>query len=107
MIIFLREKSLGALPLQIFSHEYCYYLSRLSMNNLVLSPDGPQNIVVHDSTFFRGTLEVMLSEGLQNCPMAGGTRAVLEARGRHHFHSPKEKGGVITLFTGFDGFPII
>ena len=36
-----------------------------------------------------------------------GPRAVLEALGRHHFRSPEEKGGVITLFTGFDGFPDI
>ena len=59
-----------------------------------------------NSAFFRGTLEKMPAEGLQNCPRAGGPRAVLEARGRHLFKSPEEKGGILTLLTGLYHFSL-
>ena len=52
-----------------------------------------------NSTFFRGTLEKMLSEGLQ-------TAQGPEARGQHLFQSPEEKGRVLTLYHGFVGFPL-
>ena len=63
-------------------------------------------ILGQNSAFFRGTLEKMLAEGLQNCPRAGGPRAVLEARGRHLFKSPSEKGGISTLLTGLYHFSL-
>ena len=59
------------------------------------------DILGQNSAFFRGTLEKMPAEGLQNCPRAGGPRAVMEARGRHLFKSPEEKGGILTLLTSF------
>ena len=59
-----------------------------------------------NSAFFRGTLEKMPAEGLQNCPRAGGPRAVLGARGRHLFKSPEEKGGILTLLTGLHHFSL-
>ena len=36
--------------------------------------------------------------------VARGPRAVLQARGRHLWKSPEEKGGILTLYTGFAGF---
>ena len=37
----------------------------------------------------------MPASGLQNCPRASGPRAVLEALGRHFFHNPSKKGGIL------------
>ena len=69
----------------------------------IMPPEGGMG---QNTTFFRGIMEKMSSEGLQNCPRAGGPRAVLEARGRHLFKSPEEKGGILTLLTGLYHFSL-
>ena len=52
------------------------------------------DILGQNSTFFRGTLEKLTSEGSFGGPMM----AVFN-------QSPEEKGGVLSLYTGFARFP--
>ena len=60
-------------------------------------------IMGQNSTFFRGTLEKLTSEGLQNCP-----RAVLEARGWQFLtRVPRKKVEFYHYTLVLQGFPII